>query len=94
MLKNSKERIFIMPKCVQCYDFFHPDYMVEVDVKDNAYKCVFCHLDKKEITIATDDGKKEEKLTKKECVQKYKAFLNRLYRSEKIQNILTKDGSE
>ncbi len=80
-----------MPKCVKCLDYFHPDMCVVVDEKDMACRCVFCHIEKQEITVENEDGSPSHTVTKKEAIYNYKKYIQDLKESDKVQNILGKE---
>ena len=86
----SKEDI-MSPRCVKCQGYFHPDYSVIVDEFTNACKCVFCYTEKKEVTIADEDGKPDYIITKQEAQERYKRYIQDLKESDKIAKILTRD---
>lgn len=82
-----------MAKCAKCDDWFHPDLMLVIDESMNAQKCVFCYLDKTEITIQDEEtGEVQDKVTKREASARYKAYLNRLKRNPKIREKMFKDS--
>lgn len=63
-----------MPRCVKCNEVFPPSFMFDVD--DDAQECVFCKLGKKTLTL--QESGTERKITKQECINKYKEKLNEL----------------
>lgn len=79
-----------MPKCVQCELTFPPNYCVDVgEGEEVAAKCVYCHTGKNEVTVVLEEeGNREVKMTKKDCVEKYARFLKKVYQSKNIQDIL------
>ncbi|KFZ26571.1 MAG: hypothetical protein KQ78_01207 [Candidatus Izimaplasma bacterium HR2] len=78
------------PRCVKCENFFHPDWCVVIDETTNACKCVFCYTEKNEITIESEDGSPEYKVTKTQAAENYKRYVQDLKESEKIQKIMMK----
>jgi predicted dithiol-disulfide oxidoreductase (DUF899 family) len=84
-----------MPKCIKCDKYFHPDYCVEVPESDPVVcRCVFCHTDRKEITIEDEEtGIVEKKVTKREAEDSYKRYIQDLRYSEKVANVLAGRGT-
>jgi len=81
-----------MSKCVVCGEFLHPDFCVVKEIRgDEVISCVFCHLDKKELTIEDDNGKMLKTVTKDQCIRDYKMYLKRLLDNPVISKILVKD---
>lgn len=84
-----------MGKCVQCEDFFPPHFMIDMEEKeDPPQKCIYCHLDKKEVTMVDDETGREEKVSKKQAVERYKKFIKRLFQSKNIQDALSKQNTQ
>lgn len=79
-----------MPKCVQCQNYFHPDWSVIVDEANGACKCTFCYTGKTELTIEESDGKPSYKVTKGDAILNYKIYIQDLKESEKIQKAMMK----
>jgi hypothetical protein len=80
-----------MGKCVQCEEMFPPHFMVDLEEKkDPPQKCAYCYLDKKEVTMVNEETGKEEKVSKKEAINRYNIFLKRLYETKNIQDVLQK----
>lgn len=78
-----------MSVCVKCNQFHHPDYCVVIDEENNACKCVWCYLDKNEITIEdTETGRLIKKLTKKEANKEYMEYLRKVSDNPNIRQIL------
>jgi methyl coenzyme M reductase subunit C len=73
---------------------FPPNYVVDVgEGEEVAAKCVFCHTDKKEVTVVfEEEGNREEKITKKDCIKKYALFLKKLHESKRVQDIINADS--
>ena len=83
-----------MPKCVKCDKFFHPDFCVLVPNDDKACKCVFCHIEKKVVTIEDEEtGKPVKTVTKKEAVEEYRRYVHDLRYSDKIVDALAGKGT-
>jgi len=76
-----------MGLCKKCYDRFPPDFMSELEGDD--LECIFCKLDKKELTITTEEGF-TKKYTKEECKKEYETFLNMIKMSPTITEQLKK----
>jgi len=85
-----------MSRCVKCMDYFHPDLCIETNIHgDNVIVCLFCYLDKKELTIEDKEGKIIEKVTKKEACIRYKRYLDDLMLNPNIAELVSggkKDG--
>ncbi|MFW6007944.1 MAG: hypothetical protein ACOCP8_01655 [archaeon] len=81
-----------MGQCVTCNKFLGPNYCITVNEDTDEKQCVFCYLEKDEITVEDDNGN-QKKLKKEEAVKKYREFLNKIKRSDRVQNIL-KDNNE
>lgn len=80
-----------MPKCVQCGGFFPPQLMR--DIKDLAItikKCIFCVIDKDEITFPPDERGVVKKYTKEEAKKDYMIFLRKLKENLKDEDDLKK----
>jgi len=82
-----------MPKCVKCNDYFHPDYCIETNIRgDDVIICLFCRLDKKELTIVDEDDKTiTGKVLKKEATVNYKRYLDDLIRQPNIAKTISKE---
>ena len=78
-----------MPKCVTCDQYFHPDYSVIVDEATTACKCVFCYIEKSEVTLEEENGKPACKVTKKEAIENYRIYISKLKDDEKVAKVLT-----
>ena len=78
-----------MGKCVQCEEFFSPNFMVDLEEKkDPPQKCAFCYLDRKEVTLVNDETKEEEVISKKEAAKRYRILLRKLKESKNIAKLL------
>ena len=78
-----------MPKCVVCMDMYHPDFMMEKELRgDQVTVCVFCGTHKKELTIEDEDGKVTEIVKKKEASIRYKKYLDELTTKPEIAKVL------
>jgi hypothetical protein len=84
-----------MPKCVKCDKFFHPDFCVEVPDSDPVVcKCVFCHIEKKEVTVEDEEtGKPVKTLTKAEAEEEYRRYVHDLRHSDEIVAALAGKGT-
>lgn len=76
-----------MPQCVTCNKFLGPNYCIIVNENTDEKQCVFCHLEKDEITIEDNSGS-ERKITKQEAMNKYQEYLKKMYHSEKVQDLV------
>lgn len=80
-----------MPKCVKCFKLFHPDWMVEENLRgDDVVICCFCKMDKTELTVEGEDGKLREMVTKDQAARNYLKYLDDLSKKPKIAEILVK----
>jgi len=81
-----------MPKCVICQDRFHPDWCIEEMIRGDVVRiCLFCKLDKKELTVVDDNDKVKEIVTKIQAVANYKKYLEMLSKRPRIAEILAKE---
>lgn len=80
-----------MPKCQTCTKFLGPNFCIIINEETDEKQCVFCYLEKDEITIENDDGS-ERKITKEEAMRKYQEYLKDLYHSEKVQEIVNPES--
>ena len=84
-----------MSRCKVCRKVFHPDYIVVKNIRgDEVKSCIFCHLDKKELTITDDNGKFVENVTKDQASRAYLGYLRDLVKQPKIAELLTKANPE
>lgn len=75
--------------CVTCDAMVHPDYRVKIDeFNDLAYKCLWCHTGKKHITLVDEKTNEETYLSKRECVEAYQKYLNKLTQDPKIRKLM------
>lgn len=83
------------PRCIKCDQYLHPDYCVEVpDSEPVVCRCVFCHTEKKEITVEDETTKVAEKtITKKQAVDEYKRYVHDLRYDDKILDVLAGKGT-
>ena len=82
-----------MGKCSKCNEFFAPDFIFPLKGED--LQCVFCMLDKNEITIGDGkDGKKPKTYKKKDAIEDYKIFLKMLKSKPSISKYLMKKNME
>jgi len=80
-----------MSKCVICDNYFHSDYCTIKEIRgESVTVCLFCHFDKNKLTLEDKDGKIVRKITKSKCIKEYKEYINKLYRSKRIQDIINK----
>lgn len=80
-----------MPKCVICQDRYHPDWCIEESIRGDEVKiCLFCKLDKKELTVVDETDKIKEVVTKEQAVVNYKRYLKMLSKKHRIAEILAK----
>lgn len=74
-----------MPKCVKCFEFFPPQYMIQLPSEEEVIlECVFCTTGKNEVTVVEDATNREEKYTKQQCIEDYKIMLKMM--KESYQN--------
>lgn len=76
-----------MPQCVKCNMFFHPDYMLLVDEQQKSQQCVWCYLDKEEVTLEDENGN-GKRVGKNEAAQKYAEFIQRTLQKPNVQRII------
>jgi hypothetical protein len=80
-----------MPKCVKCDGFFPPQLMRDIeDVAITVKKCIFCVIDKDEITLPPDENGKMRKYTREEAKKDYLMFLNKMKEKLKTEEDLKK----
>jgi len=60
-----------MGQCKNCTAFFPPDFMADQE------KCLFCEGGIDSVNLRKDDGS-TEKYYKRQCVEDYKLFMNKL----------------
>lgn len=80
-----------MPQCVKCKQFFHPDYCVDAapgDPDDNAKFCMFCHLNKEELTIEDQQGNEVMRIKKQEAINIYKDYIKGLTETHNIKHLI------
>lgn len=80
-----------MGQCVKCKKFFHPDYCTDAlpdDPNDTAKICLFCKLDKKELTIEDQEGNIVQLVKKEEAERLYKIYIEKLKNNRKIDTII------
>ena len=80
-----------MPKCETCSGYFGPNFTVIVNEAKRDHQCVFCYLGKDEITVEDEKTKTETKVTKEDARQKYARYINELYNSRKVQDLINPD---
>ena len=84
-----------MPKCVKCFDLFHPDWMVEENIRgDEVVICCFCKMDKNELSVIDENDKITEVVTKDQAKRNYLKYLDDLSKKPKIAEILVKAKKE
>ena len=84
-----------MSKCVICSKMYHPDFCIEKVIRgDKVISCLFCHLDKKVLTIEDENGKMIKKVSKKEAHKEYLEYLTELSRDPKIHSVLVKGNKK
>jgi len=78
-----------MPKCVKCLNYFHPDFCIETEIR-NEYvtTCLFCYFDKKELTVEDNNGRIDEIIKKDDAIKNYKKFLEKLVKKPKIRKLI------
>jgi len=80
-----------MPKCVKCGDFFPPQLMRDIkDVSITIKKCIFCTIDKDEITLPPDEKGNIKKYTREQAKKDYTMFLRKLKENLKSDKDLKK----
>ncbi len=80
-----------MPQCARCLNLFHPDWMLQEEFRGDEIKmCLFCKLDKQELTVEGEDGKIQEIVTKEQASINYKKYLDELSKKPRIAEILVK----
>ena len=84
---------YVMPKCVICQYRLHPDWCIEENIRGDEVKiCLFCKLDKKELTVVDKETDKiKEIVTKVQAVANYKRYLEMLSKKRRIAEILAKE---
>lgn len=78
-----------MPKCQTCSGLYGPNFTVLVNEANGDHQCVFCYLGKDSITVESDKGGDPVKVTKEDARRKYVRYLEDIYRSEKVQNLVS-----
>lgn len=76
------------PTCVQCTKVFHPDFCVVVDEQTNVCKCVFCYMNKSEVTIEGANGEIVDRINKKEAHENYIRYLKDLKNKPAVRKVL------
>lgn len=72
-----------------CDCLVHPDYMVSIDeFDDKAKKCAWCYTGKKTVTLVDEKTHEESDLSKRECVEAYQRYLNKLTQDPKIRKMM------
>jgi hypothetical protein len=80
-----------MPKCVKCGEIFPPQLMKDIqEVAITIKKCIFCIIDKDEITLPADEKGKLRKYTREEAKKDYLMYLRKLKESLKTNEDLKK----
>ena len=72
-----------MGQCYKCKQYFGPDWLVP-DENKPIVTCAFCHTGKNSLEVTLDDNSKH-RVTKQECINKYKEFIDRMVNSEEIK---------
>ena len=81
-----------MPKCIKCSKFYHPDFCIETEIRNDLItNCLFCYLNKDKLTIENEDGSIDRIVTKKESERDYKIYLKKLMENKKIKNLIIGD---
>jgi len=84
-----------MPKCARCQKLFHPDWMIEEEFRGDVIKsCLFCKLDKNELTVTDKDDKIEQIVNKEQASINYQKYLDELVKKPRIAELLVKAKSE
>ena len=85
-----------MGKCVKCGFFYHPDWMLEEEIRGDMVKiCFFCKIDKNELTVIDEETQKvKEVVTKTQAVENYRKYLEQLSHKPRIAEILVKAKKE
>ena len=88
-----------MPKCIKCNEYLPPNYVEVIPdsqpMMDGEYpkECIFCKLIVSEVERETENGSgKYVTYTKKQCVEDYKAFIDKLSKSRNLQDVVDKGG--
>lgn len=77
-----------MSKCLACYNYYHPDWCVIVDENKNVIKCMFCYMDKKELTLKDENGKVLYTVTKEQASRNYMKYLEEQARRPNVKKML------
>lgn len=80
-----------MGKCVKCNKFYHPDYCVDAlpdDPNDTAKICLFCKLDKNELTIEDSNGNALQTIKKDEASRLYEIYIKKLKENRKVDSLI------
>ena len=84
-----------MPQCVVCNKLFHPDWVIETEIRGDMVKsCMFCKLDKNELTVVDESDKLVEIVNKEQASVNYKRYLDDLSKKPRIAEILVKAKNE
>jgi len=84
-----------MSKCVICGKLYHSDFCIEKEIRgDDVISCLFCHLDKKILTIEDENGKMINEVSKMQANKDYINYLCELSRDPKIHSILIKGNDK
>lgn len=77
-----------MPKCETCSGLFGPNFTVIINEAKGDHQCVFCYLGKDTITVEDENTGQEVNVTKQDARRKYANYLDKIYYSEKVQNLV------
>jgi len=79
-----------MGKCAKCGSFLGPDYMI-VNDEGTAQICAFCKTGKNTLTVSVEGSKESRTVTKQECVNKYKEFVDRFVSTDSFRKKVLKE---
>lgn len=82
-----------MPKCETCSGLYGPNFTVIVNEAKGDHQCVFCFLGKDEITVDDEKTGREVKVTKEDARRKYARYLDEIYHSKKVQDLINPDSN-
>jgi hypothetical protein len=76
-----------MGQCYKCKDHFPPDFMFAIEHKP-IQECVFCRSNITEVTLENENGDVVGRMTKQECINRYKEFTSDMGGKEGIKKIV------
>jgi hypothetical protein len=74
-----------MPKCLNCFKFFPPTYMVKKSIGGGV--CMFCEVGKDFLTMTEENGNVYT-VDKEYIVREYEVFMKKLLEKENVQNLI------